>query len=342
MVSNFFLVIFFIFFLYLINFFLKKFNISLDRVLESENHKLLLRSDNSIPLSGTYYFLPIIFFLFYKLDFFAVIFSLFFFILGLMADLKLVNSPKLRLIIQFLLLTFLFQINKDLVINTRIDFLDNLMNYNFVRIIICSFFFMVLINGFNLIDGTNCLSTLNFSIILFFIYLLSHNTNLNLFNHELILMIFATLIFVIFNFFGKNFLGDGGAYGLGFLLGFILVKISLSNHSISPYFVANLLWYPAFENLFSIMRRRFHKKNNYLPDNNHLHQLIFKYLRKKNFIKKNFLLSSIVGIIINMYLFIVYLSGYFFYSETNVQVALILTSIALYLLFYYRLTKTSR
>ena len=90
------------------------------------------------------------------------------------------------------------------------------------------------------------------------------------------------------------------------------------------------------------MRRRFNKKNNYLPDNNHLHQLIFKYLRKKNFIKKNFLLSSIVGIIINMYLFIVYLIGYFFYSETNVQVALILTSIALYLLFYYRLTKTSR
>ena len=53
------------------------------------------------------------------------------------------------------------------------------------------------------------------------------------------------------------------------------------NEKISPYFIANLLLYPAFENLFSIIRRVSLNKKNYLADNNHLHQLLFKYLKKK-------------------------------------------------------------
>ena len=46
-----------------------------------------------------------------------------------------------------------------------------------------------------------------------------------------------------------------------------------------------LLWYPAFENLFSLIRRSF-KKNVSEADKLHLHQLIFRYLNKKIFNKK--------------------------------------------------------
>ena len=55
---------------------------------------------------------------------------------------------------------------------------------------------------------------------------------------------------------------------------------------VSPYFIANLFWYPAFENLFSIIRRVLSQKKNYLADNLHLHQLIFIYLSKKKLLKK--------------------------------------------------------
>ena len=134
---------------------------------------------------------------------------------------------------------------------------------------------MVLINGFNLIDGTNCLCTLNFFIISIFLYLLIKSSNIIFINHELNIFILSLFVFLLLNFFGKNFLGDGAAYGLGFLLGYLLLKVPLLNNNISPYFIANLLWYPAFENLFSILRRNFSKSNNYLPDNEHLHQLIF-------------------------------------------------------------------
>tara|TARA_B100000035_G_C20920472_1_gene518267 strand:- start:236 stop:724 length:489 start_codon:yes stop_codon:yes gene_type:complete len=158
-------------------------------------------------------------------------------------------------------------------------------------------------------------------------------------NNELIILIIALLIFVIFNFFGKNFLGDGAVYGLSFLLGYILLKVSLIDNSISPYFVANLLWYPAFENLFSILRRSFFKTNNYLPDNDHLHQLIFKFLKKKDISKKNFLLSSLVGLSINSVLLLSYLIGINFYYHTMIQVVLIIFGIFLYLVSYFLLKK---
>ncbi|MDB9747112.1 hypothetical protein OAB07_03480, partial [Candidatus Pelagibacter sp.] len=102
---------------------------------------------------------------------------------------------------------------------------------------------------------------------------------------------------------------------------------------------ANLFWYPAFENLFSILRRTFTYKNNYLPDNEHLHQLIYKFFVKKNFIKKNFLLSSLVGLIINLILVINYSIGYIFLNNTVVQITLIMGGVILYLLTYYSLAE---
>ena len=158
-------------------------------------------------------------------------------------------------------------------------------------------------------------------------------------NYEILIILISLSIFMIFNFFGKNFLGDGAVYGISFLLGYTLLKITLINYEVSPYFIANLLWYPAFENLFSIIRRNFSKKNNYLPDNDHLHHLIFKFFKKKNIIKRNFLLSSIIGLSINSILFINYLIGYYYYDQTAIQVLLIFSGIFLYLIFYYILKK---
>ena len=339
MQNDLFISLFLIIFLFIINSILKKFDISLDKISIIEKHKSLLRSGNSTPLSGTYFFLPIVLFLFYQIDLILVIFCSLFFVLGLLSDLKIASSYKLRLLVQFLLLSLLFFISKEIIISTRITFIDNLMNYDLTRILICTFFFMVLINGFNLIDGTNCLCSLNLLIITIFTFLLIYDLNLDFKNNELNILIISLTIFLLFNFFGKNFLGDGAAYGLGFLVGYILVKITITNDSISPYFVANLLWYPAFENLFSILRRNFSRRNNYLPDNKHLHQLIFKYLKKKIFIKKTFLLSSFVGIIINFILLIFFSIGFIFYNHTITQIMIILFGISLYLLLYYLLNK---
>ena len=339
MFDNLFISIFFIFYLISVNYILKKFKLSLDTATKTEKHKLLLREKNLTPLSGTYFFLPIIILTFYNLDFLALICCTFLFLLGLGADLKVISSYKLRLVFQFLFLSGLFYSSNDLFIDTRILVLNDLMNYNLVRVLLCTFFFMVLINGFNLIDGTNCLCALNIFIITIFIYLVLNRLNVEYFNYEILLLAISLLTFLIFNFFGKNFLGDGATYGLGFLSGYLLLNLSLLEHKISPYFVANLLWYPAFENLFSIIRRNISKKNNYLPDNDHLHHLIFKFFEKKILKKNKFLLSSFIGILLNSFLLLGYLIGYYYYNYTYVQVLTIFSGIFFYLITYYLLKK---
>ena len=322
-----------------INFLLKKFNISLDKEATHEKHKSLLRKGNTTPLSGMFYFLPIILIFTNDLSILVKICCSLFFILGFLADVKIINSYKLRLVFQFLFLSILFFITKDIIIDTRLSFINNLMNYDLTRILLCTFFFMVLINGFNLIDGTNCLCTLNLLIVSIFLFLLINNLNIDYMINESKILIIALSIFVLFNFFGKNFLGDGAVYGLSFVFGYILLKISIINNNISPYFIANLLWYPAFENLFSILRRNFSNMNNYLPDNEHMHQLIFKFYKKKKTIKKDFLLSSMIGICINLILFVNYSIGFLYYNHTITQVVLIVGGIFLYLIFYYSFKK---
>ena len=268
-----------------------------------------------------------------------LIFCILFFCLGLLSDLKIAHSPKLRLFLQFFLVIIFLIFNNEIVIDTRIEFLNDLMNNQTLRVLISSFFIVVLINGFNFIDGVNNLCSLNFLLITIFLYLTA--TNLSVLNIELSIkfLIISLLIFVIFNFFGKNFLGDGGVYGLSFFLAIFVIKLSLLSEKISPYFIANLLWYPAFENLFSIIRRTITKKKNYIADNYHIHHLIFKYFNNKNFFKKKYLLSSFVGIAINCHLTMFYIIGFVDYSDTKRQISLIFINIIIYLMLYFKLKK---
>ena len=332
-----------IIYLLLVNFFLKKNSFCLDKDSYAEPHKSYARKKNSIPLSGSFFFAPLIsIFFFDNLEISGIIFCLIFFILGLLSDIKILSSYKIRLVFQFLICLVFFIINKNISINTGLQFINKLMDYNFLRIFLCTFFFIVLINGFNLIDGNNCLLSLNFLIILGFSIALMNKLNFNYSYYAINILSIALLVFIIFNFFGLNFLGDGAAYGVGFLVGLILVNISLINKSISPFYIANLLWYPAFENLFAILRRGFSNKNSYLPDNEHLHQLIYKFFKDKNFLKKNFIISSSVGLIINSVLFINYLIGFKYYYHTKIHITLIIFGIFLYLITYFSLKKLNK
>lgn len=86
----------------------------------------------------------------------------------------------------------------------------------------------------------------------------------------------ALLGFLVWNWpGGKIFLGDGGAYLLGFLLAELSILLVARNPEVSPWFPMLLLIYPVFETLFCIYRRKFrHGLSPGQPDNAHLHQLI--------------------------------------------------------------------
>ena len=79
---------------------------------------------------------------------------------------------------------------------------------------------MVLINGSNFIDGLNGLFLSYFSIVLFVIYKLNFNDLIILETEPQIILSVIILFVLVLNFFNQLFLGDNGAYSLGFLLGF--------------------------------------------------------------------------------------------------------------------------
>ena len=73
----------------------------------------------------------------------------------------------------------------------------------------------------------------------------------------LILSYIILLIYLLlFNLLNKLYLGDSGSYLLGVSIGSILIFIYKEISFISPFFIVLLLWYPCFENLFSIIRKK--------------------------------------------------------------------------------------
>lgn len=99
----------------------------------------------------------------------------------------------------------------------------------------------------------------------------------------------ASLGFLVWNYpKGRIFLGDGGAYLLGFWLAELSVLLVARNSQVSPWFPMVLLAYPVFETFFSIYRKRFvrgHSAGH--PDGLHFHMLIYKRLVRTGVGSKN-------------------------------------------------------
>src|SRR5439155_21705078 len=95
-------------------------------------------------------------------------------------------------------------------------------------------------------------------------------------------MIGALLGFLAWNYpKGKIFLGDGGAYLLGFWLAEISVLLVVRHPEVSPWFPMLLLVYPIFETLFSMYRRKFVQgQSPGQPDRMHMHQVIYMRLSR--------------------------------------------------------------
>ena len=93
-------------------------------------------------------------------------------------------------------------------------------------------------------------------------------------------MIGALLGFLAWNYpRGMIFLGDGGAYFLGLMIGVMSVLLVVRHAEVSPWFPMLLVIYPVFETLFSVYRRVFVRGTPPgLPDGVHLHSLIYRRL----------------------------------------------------------------
>ena len=290
----------------------------------------------NIPLAGGLFILiPIIFFL---NDFYISCFIISIYLIGLFSDRKILVSPKKRFLIQCILI-ILFVVIFDVRVNSsRVELFDIILNNKVFAIFFSSFCLLILINGSNFIDGLNGL-LISCTIIIFLML-----NKLNLIDNSIIsdqsinLIIFVLLLLLLLNIFNFLMLGDSGAYLLGFFTGFIILSSHINNPDISPYFFISLIWYPCYENLFSILRKLNREFSPLKPDSKHLHQLVFFFVTKKfNFklVLSNNLSSAIICFVNFLIIYISTLNP----GNTIFQIKLIVVSVVFYNVIYMLLFK---
>jgi UDP-N-acetylmuramyl pentapeptide phosphotransferase/UDP-N-acetylglucosamine-1-phosphate transferase len=135
-----------------------------------------------------------------------------------------------------------------------------------------------LANAYNIIDGFNGLSSMVGIITLLALGYLGLK-----FNDASIIFLSFTMASAILGFFllnyprGLIFLGDGGAYLIGFWVATLSVMLVNRHPEISPWFALMVNAYVIMETLFTIYRRKFHQgKSPGHPDGIHFHSLIFR------------------------------------------------------------------
>lgn len=156
--------------------------------------------------------------------------------------------------------------------------IDNLMlAYPFVAIAITCFAVGGVANAFNIIDGYNGLAAMVAVIILSGITYVAFQVGDTAIMIAALAMIGALMGFLLLNYpRGLIFLGDGGAYFVGFWIAELSVLLTARHPEVSKWFPLLLCFYPIFETLFTIYRRVVLKRiHPGMPDASHLHQLIY-------------------------------------------------------------------
>ena len=321
--------------LFFFNFLFKKYNFLVDN--KSLSHKNFASKD-IVPLSGG--LLILLNLILFSNNYLLSFFFLLIFSLGLVSDLLIITKPLKKFFFQFLLiLSFLIFLDIN-ILSTKVFFIDFFISNKPFSIFFTCFCFLILINGTNFIDGINTLVCGYYILVILIILSIGFQNKFVIYNYDnLYYLLLSLLPIYLFNFFSKTFLGDSGSFLLSFVIGYYLIDFSNSNlflsNQLSPIFVVLLLWYPAFENLFSIIRKLLFKKSPFEPDNKHLHHLLLLFLNNK---RKYFLFNNtLTGILINFFNLVVFIIAFKFYFDLHYLVLIIFFNISFYLIFYFYL-----
>ena len=293
-------------------------------------------SSESVPLLGGIILIFTSFFFVNLLSITFIFSILFVFCIGFLSDIKKINSPKLRLFLQILIVFICVYFSSIVVSSTNIFLLDYLLGNSSFQIVFTIFCILIVVNGCNFIDGVNT-SLIGYCLIISStLYYFETNGMVvsKIIDFDNLIPVLVAIF--ILNFFNKLYLGDGGSYLLGLLFAVCLIDTYQINDSMSSLFIVSLLWYPAFENLFSILRKVRYSNSPINPDTNHLHQLIFFHL-KKVFKSNGFYINTFTGILINFYNLLSIMLAVQFYNNSKVQILIIIFNVFFYIFIYSKL-----
>ncbi len=165
---------------------------------------------------------------------------------------------------------------------TRLDIplVDTLLRYAGVSFVVTVVAIAGAANAINIIDGYNGLAAVVSMVIFAGFAYVGFYLDDRLLVVLCVGMIGAIAGFVVWNYpRAFIFLGDGGAYFIGYAMGLVSVLLLARHPQVSAWFPLLLCFYPVFETLFSIYRKwivRGHSPG--IPDGVHLHMLVYRRL----------------------------------------------------------------
>jgi UDP-N-acetylmuramyl pentapeptide phosphotransferase/UDP-N-acetylglucosamine-1-phosphate transferase len=201
------------------------------------------------------------------------------FVAGFVQDLSESLSPRGRLVASALSAVIAFFVVEASVTQTGIPPLDWLAGFAFGSLIITIVAVAGIANSINIIDGFNGLASMCVMLMLGALAYVAFQVGDPTIGTLALVGIGAVLGFFIWNYpAGLIFLGDGGAYFLGFFVAELAILLVHRNPGqVSPLLPLLLCIYPVFETLFSIYRRTFLRAlPPSVPDGIHLHSLIYR------------------------------------------------------------------
>lgn len=254
------------------------------------------------------------------------------FVGGLVEDLTHRVSPSMRLGLAMASSLFVLFVLNVGVSKTDIFWIDHLLQmqpvYFGLTIVVVSGF----INATNIIDGFHGLASGTISLVLLGLAALAAQSGDWALVNLCLLSCAVVLGFFGWNWpLGKIFLGDAGAYLLGFWtieLGLLVVNRCTSISPMAPLLVG---LYPIVETLFSMYRRKFVRSHPMgHPDSLHLHTLLFRRVVSKNYeVAPNLWVLTVLNSLLAVY----------FASNTTLLLLVMLVFTFAYILLYAKLVR---
>lgn len=202
------------------------------------------------------------------------------FLIGLLEDMTKKISIKTRFIAIAISASLGGYLLNIWIVSIQVPGIDWLLGIGTISIVFTIICITGLANAYNIIDGFNGLASMVGIISLLAIAYVAFKANDPVLASTCLIVLGAIGGFFIWNYpRGLIFLGDSGAYLIGFLIACLSILLVLRNSSVSPWFALLVNAYPIFETIFTIWRRKIHQgKNPGLPDGAHFHSLIYRRL----------------------------------------------------------------
>ena len=201
------------------------------------------------------------------------------FAFGLLEDVTKRVSVRTRLLATMACGVLGWAITGYSITGANVPGLDWLLGFTVFSVLFTAFAVGGIANAINIIDGFNGLAAGTVIIILTAFGLMA--TALDDYDLALVCLILTGAVagFLLVNWpLGKIFLGDGGAYFIGFALAWLAILLLDRHPEVSAWSPMLVCGFPILEVLFTIVRRRRRHLSPGDPDRLHLHSLVKRRL----------------------------------------------------------------